>query len=295
MSGSAQVASDEIERAGIQLGRIMVAYDFSAFADTALAYARSFARSFGAEVLLVYAEDPRSEGDDSLSAMRAAHQEHVDEMKLAARRLVSEGVRCTTICRSGNPSDVLVQVAAECKPDLLILGAYSRTRSGKERLGSTAEYTLRSVRCATLTIGPQAMLMAHPGRRLGSLVYASSFPDKVGQPLRVAEAIALACDAEVEVAHVIERGPAAPGADESRLGREAERMVAYFRSAGVHAHSRLLEGRAGSALADRAAGVDAGLILFGVEQVGSSWSAGAAIRQTIQRATCPVLTVPGAA
>lgn len=296
MSMSTRSSADDLASLGVHLQRIMVAYDFSVFAESAIAYARAFAKFFQAEVLLAHVEDISEEVEDSLTAMRAVHRQNVNDMELVAARLQHDGVVCTTLCRSGNPSDVLVQVTSEKKPDLLILGAYSKVTAQHERLGSTAEFIMRSVRCATLTIGPQAMLMGLPASRLHSILYASTFPETPGTPLRVAQAIAIVSGAEVEVAHVVERGAATRTAPSvSDLDAEGERMVARFRALGIPAHCRLLEGLAGNALADRAASTGAGLILFGIEHhaVAPSWAG--AISHTVQRATCPVLSVPGPA
>lgn len=281
---------------GVRLRRIMVAYDFSAFSESAIAYARAFAKFFQAEILLVHAEDVSEEVEDSLTALRAVHQQNVEDMEAVAARLMREGILCQTKCRSGYAPDVLVQIAAETRPDLLILGAFSKMTAMRERMGSTAEYIMRSVPCATLTIGPQAMLMGRPAARLHTILYASSFPPVLGSPLRVTEAIAIITGSEVEVAHVVERhGTAAAVHTWGELDAEGQHIVDQFRALGIAAHGRLLEGMAGNALTERASAIGAGLIVFGIERPTTPASWAAVISQTVHRASCPVLSVPGPA
>ena len=292
MALSLQSSPDDLAALGVHLQRIMVAYDFSVFAESAIAYARAFALFFQAEVLLVHVEDISEEVEDSLTAMRAVHQENVKEMEAVAARFQRDGIACSTVCRSGRPSDVLLQVVAECKPDLLILGAYSKVTAQYERLGSTAEYIMRSVRCCTLTIGPQAMLMGRPAARLKTVLYASALPASPGLPLRVAQAIGVISGAEIEIAHVVDRSSTRLAAlTPEEIDEQCERMAAQFRLLNIPVHCRLLEGLVGNALADRAVASGAGLILFGLEHdLGHG-----VISHAVQRATCPVLTVPGAA
>lgn len=278
---------------GVRLHDLLVAHDFSAMAEAALGYAQILAKLSAARITLVHANAANAQMDGELAAMRHAHIDSMDQLELIAQGVRQQGMTCTTICRAGNPSDVLVQVASELKPNLLIMGAVGHRRMMAAHLGSTAEFIMRSMPCPTLTIGPNAVLRGHHWH-LKRLMYATSLPAHQGKALRVTESIAKLAGGDVEVIHVC-HGKGRRHETPAECQREMEEIVRQLRAAGIHASSLLLEQPAAKGILDRANELQSGLIVFGLEHPAIEPGNVSLITDVVQAATCPVLTIPGPA
>ena len=62
--------------------------------------------------------------DDGLATARSERLDDLQDLGLITNRLRSQGIKSSYIVRKGSAADLLVQVAAEQKPDLLLMGAY---------------------------------------------------------------------------------------------------------------------------------------------------------------------------
>jgi len=69
--------------------------------------------------------------------------------------LHDEGLEITPILRTGNPRDVIVQVATTIKADLLILGSHSKRGLMDIALGGTAQQVSKSAPCLVLLVSPK--------------------------------------------------------------------------------------------------------------------------------------------
>ena len=65
------------------------------------------------------------------------------------------GVETTPILRTGNPREVIVQVATALKADLLILGSHSKRGLLDIALGGTAQQVSKSAPCLVVLVSPQ--------------------------------------------------------------------------------------------------------------------------------------------
>ncbi len=66
-----------------------------------------------------------------------------------------EGVEYTTVLRRGVPDAVILKIADEAEPDLIVMGTVCRTGIPGFFIGNTAESILRQVRCSVLTVKPR--------------------------------------------------------------------------------------------------------------------------------------------
>lgn len=228
--------------------------------------------------------------------MKLEHTQAAQDIEDIARRLREQGIASHGVCRVGIPGDALVQLAADLKPDLLILGAYGHRRLDNIRLGSTAEFVLRCLPCATLTIGPEMLFAARPMTPIHQILYASSVPVVSGQAVGLAELFARTSGAKVEILHIID-DQLLPRDHRSckEIGEKGERIAAQLRNSGIAAKWKLCSGPAASHILDRAKEAYADIILFGIEHRPANPHLAGTISETIQRAACPVLTVPGPA
>ncbi|MBX7256556.1 MAG: universal stress protein [Candidatus Hydrogenedentes bacterium] len=115
-------------------GKFLVAYDGSAHSKKALQVAVQMSSSWGAplEVLSV--------GGAKASAL-------LDE---ARAYLAPHDVAVNYVVREGDPSEVIVEHAAECRADLLVMGAYGHTKVRELVVGSTTAYAMNRAGCPLL-------------------------------------------------------------------------------------------------------------------------------------------------
>jgi nucleotide-binding universal stress UspA family protein len=147
------------EPAPFSIKTILVPFDFSAFSEKSLQYARSFAQLCGAKIVLVHVVEPRvypenyfviptemeeinirlvSEAKDKLAEVAAANQ--------------TETVKTESSVRIGRPYLEVVDAARECGADLIVLSTHGYTGLKHVFLGSTAERVVRHARCPVLVL-----------------------------------------------------------------------------------------------------------------------------------------------
>ncbi|MEA2693350.1 MAG: hypothetical protein QOJ16_2737 [Acidobacteriota bacterium] len=140
------------------LRTILSATDFSAPADVALAWAQSIARSHGATVELVHALNlPLVSAE-----MVAPTAEFLDAVELAARQLLSETVArsrtdgCPMEARLafGQPSQIVLDLAHELAPDLIVMGTRGLTGLRHLLVGSTTERVVQHAETPVLSVHP---------------------------------------------------------------------------------------------------------------------------------------------
>src|SRR5579862_6117853 len=120
------VASLTREETGTLFQTILVAYDSSEASETALRHAVALAQIFGSFVTVASIQSVA----DFTAAMESglerqeSHRQLTEDLQTIAQKLNAQGVRNRVVHRTGTVADVLVQLAAECRADLLLLGAY---------------------------------------------------------------------------------------------------------------------------------------------------------------------------
>ena len=110
--------------------RLVVAYDLSSYADTAFDYTMDLATKHDSEIILVHMQkpcvDPTAGSDGAAARMATSDLGKILEQKAdLSRRL---GIETRWLLQTGMPVDVLAQVVADLKPDILFLGAYENDR-----------------------------------------------------------------------------------------------------------------------------------------------------------------------
>lgn len=143
--------------------RILVPVDFSDDSLQALAYAREFAKSFRAELLILYAVEPiyyATPADmyatSASVGMLLDEQRKVGAQQLArlAADLKKRRLRCRTILKTGSPAQVIVDTARGSRADVIIMATHGRTGLAHMVMGSTAEKVVRTASCPVITLRP---------------------------------------------------------------------------------------------------------------------------------------------
>jgi nucleotide-binding universal stress UspA family protein len=144
----------------INIKRILVPTDFSESARHALRYGQSFAKEYGAELVLLhvvenltvgYASDlfpvPMAEVFEEISGYAKA------ELKKLGDEARGKGLFAREIVIQGKPSAEIVRVAQEETADIIVLGTHGKGMLDKALFGSTAERVIRRAPCPVLTCG----------------------------------------------------------------------------------------------------------------------------------------------
>lgn len=114
--------------------RFMIAYDGSHHAKRALQAAAAVSVDWDAALHVLVVGDHRSE--PLLEQARAYLQVH--------------NLAVEYVLRPGDPSEVIVEYAATCKADLLVMGAYGHTKVRELVVGSTTAYAMNHAPCPLL-------------------------------------------------------------------------------------------------------------------------------------------------
>ena len=143
----------------IKFSEVLIATEFSDVSDNALAYAKSLARTFESELLLVHVADPLAHvaipqggwADDP-----ARITKEVETTQSAGASLRSEGFKAQEFCAFGGVADEIGHVAGERDVDLIVTGTHCRKGLNRLIFGSDAESVLRSAHVPVLIVGPRA-------------------------------------------------------------------------------------------------------------------------------------------
>ena len=133
--------------------QLLVPVDGSEPSMLGLAEAIKIAKSDGSKLHLVHVVDelvplgvdiPPKYIDQFIDALRAQGREILDKAQRVVfeHALESEGVLLETI--GGRAADQIVQLAKQCKADLIVMGTHGRRGLRRLALGSDAELVIRS-------------------------------------------------------------------------------------------------------------------------------------------------------
>jgi nucleotide-binding universal stress UspA family protein len=145
----------------ITLKNVLVATDFGDAAETALAYGRDFARTFGATLHVIHVVDnvlARVGAGEMYAPDLSNFQREVEE---SARKqldgLVTDDdrrtLRAQAITRTSNsPALAISAYAKEAGIDLVVMGTHGRGALAHLVMGSVAERVVRIAPCPVLTV-----------------------------------------------------------------------------------------------------------------------------------------------
>jgi len=146
----------------ITLKKVLVATDFSAPSEAALAYGRELARSFGAAlsvVHIVYDIIARAYGVDGGVIMtdpdvqrqyEATAREQVEALLANDDRIDLKA--SAAILVSNAPAAAIVSYARDANIDLIVMGTHGRGGVAHLLMGSVSERVVRTAPCPVLTV-----------------------------------------------------------------------------------------------------------------------------------------------
>jgi nucleotide-binding universal stress UspA family protein len=148
------------DRAERGLSHVLCAHDGSEASRAGVAYAQALAERSGARLTLVSVVESLPYGGDfvapEFAAFRAArdqHARHALDTALSAADRVRLDVHERIVY--GHPGQQIVEVAAQERPDLVVMGVQGRGALDLLMFGSTTHYVLRHASTPVLTVRPE--------------------------------------------------------------------------------------------------------------------------------------------
>lgn len=133
--------------------QILVATDFSPSAARALDDACELAVALDATVHLLNVENltlaDRALAPDTLDVLLRQNRATVDQLIEPRRARVRFGA---PLVKTGDPRDVILEVAAALPADLVVVGSHGRRGVQRLVLGSVAEAVVRTAPCPVLVV-----------------------------------------------------------------------------------------------------------------------------------------------
>ena len=139
---------------------ILCPVDFSLCSEEAMRWAFALARTYGAEVHLVHADELPTYGLPEGSLLDEKRREDQREAlrELAAARAVEGAPIHTELLHGKAPYQAIVDHAVQIGADIIVIGTHGRRGPGRVLLGSVAERVVRlsPVPVVTVRMRPKA-------------------------------------------------------------------------------------------------------------------------------------------
>ena len=143
----------------IKLKKILVPTDFSDSARHAFTYGTSFAREYGAELVLLHVVENLTVGyasDLFPVPMAEVFQEISGYARAELAKLGAEarekGLSVREEVVQGKPSAEIIRFAREGEVDMIVLGTHGKGMLDQALFGSTTERVVRRAPCPVLTV-----------------------------------------------------------------------------------------------------------------------------------------------
>ncbi|MGD9855347.1 MAG: universal stress protein [Planctomycetaceae bacterium] len=148
----------------IKLKRILAATDFSECSEHALRYACEFAEAFGADLHLIYVNEPPAAAYSEFGIGLVGVQGIEEDIQRGAEAKLNtlpglqwqDKLAISRAVLFGTPFIEVVRYAREHEIDLIVLGTHGRGAIAHMLMGSTAEKVVRKAPCPVLTVRPEA-------------------------------------------------------------------------------------------------------------------------------------------
>ncbi len=153
---SRKTSAPGMDKKVFRLGNILVPVDFSDCSDKAVEYAVSFARQFGARILLLHVVQPYIPAPEMTNidtdVLNSGAREGAEKELAKLAKSLDPALAVETELRFGNPHVEIVQAAKEDNADLIIIPTHGRSGLAHLFLGGTAERVVRHAGCPVLVV-----------------------------------------------------------------------------------------------------------------------------------------------
>jgi nucleotide-binding universal stress UspA family protein len=150
----ASFSTSGVEKMAVRKGQvrtILVPTDFSEGAGSALGWARTLARAFGARIVVLHVLDlplawmpVGGLGSVPAPIPTATVEQLTDEARTILDAVAQDAPEVTQrLLRSGHPREVILAVAREIGADVIVMGTHGRRGVSDLFIGSVAEHVVR--------------------------------------------------------------------------------------------------------------------------------------------------------
>lgn len=280
---------------------IIVAFDNTEHSKAAVVEASGWVKRHGGKITLVHAvyfdEEEFGNAPEQLEKRFTLGRNvcyQTKEMVAADFGLEADAVVC-----EGEPPEVITNVAAEKRGDLIAMGTYGRKGIKRMLMGSVTSSVISQAPCDVLVVKGQCPGCKGP---YSSVLVPFDGSDFSRKALSKACQLAKTEGAQVTVLYVIPRYEEMLGffrteSIEKRLVEEAAKITESAREfaagLGVSVNSEMRQGQAGDEITKVCAGLKTDLIVLGTYGWRGVNKAimGSTTERVIMHATCPVLAV----
>jgi nucleotide-binding universal stress UspA family protein len=139
----------------LNLKTILYPTDFSRASETAFRLACSLARDYGARLVVLHVHVPLMSMGEAIN--HPEPENYKEELWNEFRRLEASepkitDLRVDTKLCEGDPAREILRLAAEIKPELIVMGTHGRTGLARLLMGSVAEEVVRRSSYPVLTV-----------------------------------------------------------------------------------------------------------------------------------------------
>lgn len=264
------------------IARILVGVEFTDAGQCALNEASLLARMFGAQVVLLHSLPAITAGERDAAAV-VSHAERMLE-KLATD-LEADDVRVARpfLLPVGKAAgDALLAAISEVHPDVVVLGAGTKTAMDRVLLGATAERVVRE--------SSQAVWLTRPGRdheTVTRIVVAVDTSDPAREALAAAAFLARTFVAELHTLSVLPP-------DDTSGDRALREALAHIDLHGINHHIALRHGKPAVKIVEAVSELDADLLILGTaRRTGvARLLHGNTAEKVLRQVPCSLLVVP---
>jgi nucleotide-binding universal stress UspA family protein len=150
---------------GSEIGRILIAYDFSDYAELALNYGLSLAQEHQAELHLIHVLPPRSVSEPEIawdpSKGESAYHAAARRLQRVVPAEVHLWCKIKNIVSEGQPYREILNYAEKNEIDLICLGAHGSGFGMRALFGSNVDRVLRQSPCPVLVARPLKPISEH--------------------------------------------------------------------------------------------------------------------------------------
>lgn len=292
----------------MNIQRILCPIDFSEPSLAALRHALAIARWHGADVSVLYVEDPLLQTAREETRFRP----HVGQAPNEELRAFAEGAGAPLRpldlqLAYGQPAPVILEHANTIAADLIVMGTQGRSGLSRALLGSVAERVSREAPCPVMTVPPGAQ-DSDGVAPFDPVLCASDFSPSCRRALDFAIAMSQEADARLLLVHAIPfaplqgGGPPMPLPMDAAIDRAGLRRMAAARLRRAlpndavfrcHPEVFVFDGQPADAVLQLMDAEAVRLIVMGAQTRGAIDRVlfGSTTRRVMQGARCPVLSV----
>lgn len=285
----------------IAIRNILFATDFSPASERALPFALEFATRYNATLFLAHAVPPMPAvvpvepvPDQSEMLRKGAEREMEQFLDYGPLKEVPH----QALVMDGEVWDVIRQIVADKRIDMVILGTHGRGVLQKLVVGSIAEEIYRTVKCPVLTVGPEVAPPALPRQKLWRIVFATDFSDGSLHALPYALMFAQEHHSRLSLLHVIGQVGSLPLDTGDQLIRDSVARMKELVPEGLDTAPEFIAqfGAPGPDIVRLTTEMEADLLVMGVHpgHHATSHLPWTVASYVLAHARCPVLTVRGA-